>query len=123
MKKELLPGWALMLAIGTAALLLSKLVVIGGKNPLEAAALAILLGILLRNIGLVPKICHPGIKAFEKILILGIVLIGASFDFKTNGYQGTKKLVIIITTKYVSFFLIYFLIYFRACMPSRPFYA
>ena len=109
MKKELLPGWALMLAIGTAALLLSKLVVIGGKNPLEAAALAILLGILLRNIGLVPKICHPGIKAFEKILILGIVLIGASFDFKTIGSQGTKMLVIILTTMSVSFFVIYFL--------------
>ena len=109
MKKELLPGWALMLAVGTAALLLSKLVVIGGRNPLEAAALAILFGILLRNIGLVPKICHPGIKAFEKILILGIVLIGASFDFKTIGSQGIKMLVIILTTMSVSFFVIYFL--------------
>ncbi len=109
MKKEFLPGWALMLGVGTASLLLSKLVVIGGKNPIEAAALAVLLGILFRNIGFVPQICNPGIKAFEKVLILGIVLIGASLDFRNIGSQGLKMLVIILTTMFVSYFVIYFL--------------
>jgi len=108
-KKEFLPGWALMLIVGSAATLLSKLVVIGGKNPIEAAVLAVLLGVLLRNIGFVPKVCHPGIKAFENILIIGIVLIGASLDFKNIGSQSLKMLVIIITTMSVSFFVIYFL--------------
>jgi len=108
-KKEFLPGWILMLVTGMAAILLSKLVVIGGKNPIEAAALAVLLGILLRNARFVPKFCLPGIKAFEKVLILGIVLIGASLDFKDIGSQGVKMLVIILTTMSVSFFVIYFL--------------
>jgi len=108
-KKEFLPGWILMLVTGIAAILLSKLVVIGGKNPIEAAALAVLLGILFRNAGFVPKFCLPGIKAFEKVLILGIVLIGASLDFKDIGSQGVKMLVIILTTMSVSFFVIYFL--------------
>ncbi|MGB2763196.1 MAG: putative sulfate exporter family transporter [Candidatus Aminicenantaceae bacterium] len=108
-KKEFLPGWALMLAVGIVAMLLSKLVVIGGKNPIEAALLAVLFSILLRNIGFVPSVCHPGIKAFDKILILGIVLIGASLDFKTIGSQGIKMLAIILTTMFVSFFVIYFL--------------
>lgn len=108
-KKEFLPGWALMLVVGIVAMLLSKLVVIGEKNPIEAAALVVLLGILLRNIGFVPKVCHPGIKAFENILIFGIVLIGASLDFKNIGSQGVKMLVIILTTMFVSFFVIYFL--------------
>lgn len=108
-KKEFLPGWALMLVVGIMAILLSKLVVIGGKNPIEAAVLVVLFGILLRNIGFVPSVCHPGIKAFDKILILGIVLIGASFDFKTIGSQGIKMLAIILTTMFVSFFVIYFL--------------
>ncbi len=99
----------MMLVIGIAASLLSKLVVVGGKNPIEAAALAVLLGILFRNAGFVPKVCHPGIKAFEKILILGIVFIGASLDFKNIGSQGVKMLAIILTTMFVSFFVIYFL--------------
>lgn len=109
MKKEYLPGWILMLAVGIVSLFLSKLVVIGGKNPVEAAALAIVLGILIRNTGFVPGICHPGIKVFEKILIFGIVLIGASLNFKTIGSQGPKMLAIILTTMTVSFFVIYIL--------------
>ncbi len=109
MKKEFIPGWVLMLLVGIVALFLSKLVVIGGKNPVEAAALAVILGILLRNIRIVPNVCHPGIKAFEKILILGIVLIGASLDFRNIGSQGLKMLAVILTTMFVSFFVIYFL--------------
>ena len=82
MKKEFLPGWILMLVVALIATSLSKLVEVGGKHPIEAVVIAIILGILLRNLGLVPKICLPGIKSFEKILILGIVLIGASLNFK-----------------------------------------
>jgi uncharacterized integral membrane protein (TIGR00698 family) len=82
---------------------------IGGKHPVEAAVLAIVLGILLRNFKLVPKICLPGIKAFEKILILGIVLIGASLNFKNFASQGLHILTIIVVTMSVSFFVIYIL--------------
>lgn len=109
MKKEFLPGWMLMLAVGIVATFLSKLVVIGGKNPIEASVLAILIGILIRNSGKTPNIFLPGIKAFEKILILGIVLIGASLDFNTISSQGFLMLVIILITMTISFFVIYFL--------------
>lgn len=109
MKKELLPGWALMFIVALAATFFSRLVVIGGKNPIEATILAILIGIFLRNSGIVPKICYPGIKAFEKVLILGIVLIGASLDFRSIGSQGANILAIILITMAISFFLILFL--------------
>jgi uncharacterized integral membrane protein (TIGR00698 family) len=109
MKKEFLPGWLLMLVVGVLSTLLSKLIVLGGKNPIEAAVIAILLGILIRNTGLLPGLFLPGIKAFEKILILGIVLIGASLNFKNIGSQGVNMLVIILTTMTISFFVIYFL--------------
>jgi uncharacterized integral membrane protein (TIGR00698 family) len=109
MKKEFLPGWILMLAVGVLATFLSKLIVIGGKNPIEAAVIAILIGILVRNTGMLPPIFLPGIKAFEKILILGIVLIGASLNFKNIGSQGANMLIIILTTMTISFFVIYFL--------------
>ncbi len=109
MKKEFLPGWILMLGIGLISMFLSKQIVIGGKNPIEAAVIAIILGILSRNSGLLPRIFLPGIRAFEKILILGIVLIGASLNFQTIGSQGAKILAIIVTSMTVSFFVIYIL--------------
>jgi len=109
MKKEFLPGWLLMLATGTLAMFLSKLIVIGGKNPIESAVIAILIGILIRNTGMLPRAFLPGIKAFEKILILGIVLIGASLNFRDIGSQGANMLIIILVTMTVSYFAIYFL--------------
>lgn len=109
MKKEFLPGWMLMLAVGVLAMFLSKMIVIGGKNPVEAAVIAILIGIIVRNTGVLPKFFLPGIKAFEKILILGIVLIGASLDFRNIGSQGANMLVIILVTMSISYFVIYFL--------------
>ncbi|MGB3862164.1 MAG: putative sulfate exporter family transporter [Candidatus Aminicenantaceae bacterium] len=109
MKKEFLPGWILMLVVALIATSLSKLVEVGGKHPIEAVVIAIILGILLRNLGLVPKICIPGIKAFEKILILGIVLIGSSLNFKNFASQGLHILTIIVVTMTISFFVIYIL--------------
>lgn len=98
-----------MLAVGALAMFLSRLIVIGGKNPVEAAVIAILIGILIRNTGVLPKFFLPGIRAFEKVLILGIVLIGASLDFRNIGSQGANMLIIILVTMIVSFFVIYFL--------------
>lgn len=98
-----------MLAVGFVASFLSKIVVIGGKNPVEAAALAVILGIILRNTGFVPAVFHPGIRAFEKILIAGIVLIGSSLNFRDFGSQSAQILSIILVTMTISFFVIYFL--------------
>jgi uncharacterized integral membrane protein (TIGR00698 family) len=109
LKKEFIPGWLLMLVVGVISMALSRLVVVGGKNPIEAAVLAIVIGILLRNLGLVPGFCLPGIARFEKILILGIVLIGASLNFRTIGSQGISILAIVLVTMTVGFFVIYFL--------------
>ena len=64
-----IPGWLLMAVVGGLAMLLSNLVVAGGKHPLEAAALAVIIGLLARNIGVVPALFHSGIKQFEKPLI------------------------------------------------------
>jgi uncharacterized integral membrane protein (TIGR00698 family) len=107
MRKEFIPGWVLMLAVAVVATVLSRVVVVGGKHPIEAAVIAIVLGIVIRNVGLVPRICHPGVKAFEKILILGIVLIGSSLDLGKIGAQGPRMLAIVLITMGVSFFVIY----------------
>jgi len=107
MKKEQIPGWILMIAVGVVSMFLSNLVTAGGKHPLEATALAVVIGILARNLGLVPKSFHPGIKAFEKFLIWGVILIGATLNFKDFQSQGPKMLTIILVTMLVSYFVIY----------------
>jgi uncharacterized membrane protein YadS len=107
MKKELLPGWALMAALGAVSMVLSNLVVAGGRHPLEATAVAVVLGLLLRNVGLVPEFFHPGIRQFERFLIWGVILIGATLNFKDIGSQGPRMLAIILITMTVSYFVIY----------------
>jgi uncharacterized integral membrane protein (TIGR00698 family) len=107
MKLEHIPGWLLMTAVGCLSMLLSNLITAGGKHPLEATALAVVIGILARNLGLVPGLFHPGIKTFEKFLIWGVILIGATLNFKDIGTQGPKMLAIILVTMLVSYFVIY----------------
>jgi len=107
MKKENIPGWILMSAVGVVSMFLSNLIVAGGKHPLEATAIAVVLGILARNLGLVPRLFHAGIKSFEKLLIWGVVLIGATLNFKDLRSQGAQMLSIILVTMAVSYFVIY----------------
>ncbi len=107
MKKECFPGWLLMAALGVVSMVLSNLVVAGGKHPLEATAVAVVLGLLVRNLGLVPGLFHPGIRQFEKFLIWGVILIGATLNFKDIGSQGPRMLAIILVTMAVSYFVIY----------------
>ena len=108
-KSEHIPGWLLMLAVGVISSGLAKIVVLGGKNPIEATALAVILGILLRNLGLVPGYFLPGIGAFEKVLTLGIVLLGASLNFKVITSEGPRILLVILITMGTSYLAIYFL--------------
>lgn len=107
MKKEFIPGWLLMAAVGVLAMFLSNLVVAGGKHPLEATALAVVIGLLARNLGLVPVFFHAGIRQFEKPLIWGVILIGATLNFRDIGSQGPQMLAVILVTMTVSYLVIY----------------
>jgi uncharacterized integral membrane protein (TIGR00698 family) len=107
MKKESIPGWLLMAAVGVLSMFLSELIVAGGKHPLEATALAVVIGIAARNLGLVPALFHPGIKQFEKFLIWGVILIGATLNFGDIASQGSRILAIILVTMATSYFVIY----------------
>ncbi len=108
-KREYLSGWLVMLLLAGLSYGLSGLVVMGGKNPLEAPVVAIVLGILLANTGLLPKSCAPGIKSFESPLIWGIVLIGACLDFRNIASDCPEMLLVIVITMSVGFFAIYYL--------------
>ncbi len=107
MKIEYFPGWVLMIGLGCVSLLIQNAITAGGKHPLEATAVAVVLGLLARNSGLVPKIFHAGIKQFEKFLIWGVILIGATLNFNDFRTQGARMLIIILTTMTISYFVIY----------------
>ncbi|MGM0492637.1 MAG: YeiH family protein [Armatimonadota bacterium] len=108
-KVEYLPGWLIMLAIAVVSVLISGMVVVGGKNPVEPAVLAIILGILLANVGLIPEAGREGIRVFETPLILGIVLIGAGLDVATVMSQGVAMLTVVVGTMFIAFWSIYYL--------------
>jgi uncharacterized integral membrane protein (TIGR00698 family) len=93
-----LPGWLLLLALALPSLWVSAQIVIGGKEPVEASALVVVLGMVLRNAGRVPAVCLPGIKAAEKLLVLGIVLMGFGLDYHKVLGEGREILAIILVT-------------------------
>ncbi|MCB0358000.1 MAG: putative sulfate exporter family transporter [Bdellovibrionales bacterium] len=94
----LLPGWLLLAALAVIAGILEGQVEFGGKHPLEAPVIAILLGILLRNTIGLPARVVSGVKAFEKPLIVGIVLIGAKLDLSLLTSHGENLILIILLT-------------------------
>jgi uncharacterized integral membrane protein (TIGR00698 family) len=102
-----LPGWGLMVVLSLLAMAASKLVVIGGKEPIEASALVVIFGIILRNLWGLPAFLAPGVKAAEKLLVLGIVLMGFSLNYHKVINQGPNILVIIVVTMLVGFISIY----------------
>ena len=102
-----LPGWVLLAIIAYGSKLLSKTITMGGKHPLEAAVIAILIGVLLTNFKLIPELAKAGVKKFEKLLILGIVAVGAGLNFNDLLPYGAKMLIIIVTTMLIGFLCIY----------------
>jgi uncharacterized integral membrane protein (TIGR00698 family) len=104
-----LPGWALMVVLSLIAMGISKLVVVGGKEPVEASALVVIFGILLRNTWGLPAACVPGVKAAEKLLVLGIVLMGFGLNYQKVLGQSGNLLTVILVTMGVGFVAIYVL--------------
>jgi uncharacterized integral membrane protein (TIGR00698 family) len=101
-----LPGWALMVVLSLLAMAISSLVVIGNKQPLEASALVVVLGIIFRNAWKLPSNCVSGVKAAEKLLVLGIVLMGFGLNYHKVFGESRDILTLIITTMLVGFFSI-----------------
>ncbi|MBL8822691.1 MAG: putative sulfate exporter family transporter [Planctomycetia bacterium] len=104
-----LPGWAIMVVLSLIAMGISKLVVIGGKEPLEASALVVVLGIILRNTWKIPSQCSAGIKAAEKLLVLGIILMGFGLNYQKVFSESRDILTLIVVTMTVGYVLIYLL--------------
>ncbi len=98
---DLLPGTALLFAIGIAAKLLQSfgLWLRATRHiPLpniEYVLWAIILGLLLSNTFTLPRIFRPGIATYELWLKLGIVLVGARFLLNDLLRLGGMSLILV----------------------------
>ncbi|MBM4441812.1 MAG: putative sulfate exporter family transporter [Candidatus Rokubacteria bacterium] len=94
------PGWLLMVTVAAAGYLVADLVApwiaIGGRSPLEAATVTILLGIAIRSAGHVPRVAELGIKNYEAALKIGIVLLGLSLSFLEMVRLGAQAIGLVI---------------------------
>lgn len=109
MRSNYLPGWLLLALIAGCSIWLSSLYEVSGKHPLEASVISIVLGILIRNLRLLPLSCEPGTQASEKLLVFGIVLMGAALDVAQIVAQGIPILVIVLITMVIGYISIYYL--------------
>ena len=101
-------GWAVMAGVAYVSRLISRLVVVNGTHPLEAMLVGIVLGVVIRNAGLIPKKWEPYLKKFETPLLWGIMLLGAGFSIKIAS-ELPLSLVVIFATMLVCFFFVYFI--------------
>jgi len=101
--RKIIPGWILLFLIATGAGWVSELVIVAGRHPVEASALAIVLGLLLRMAYAVPEWLLTGAKLYEKPLIFGIVLLGAGFNLSEFRDNLIPILLILAVTMTVAF--------------------
>ena len=94
-----LPGWVLLAAAATAALLLGSM-----QGAVGALLIALLLGLLLRNVGLVRPGLRPGVqRATKPLLRLGIVVLGLQLAVPEILALGVPVLVLIGATVLIGF--------------------
>jgi uncharacterized integral membrane protein (TIGR00698 family) len=95
--RPLVPGIALSVVVTVAALILAEIeTAIVGYAILEPLVLALLLGLVVRNVWTPPAQFQAGISfSGKQMLEFAIVLLGASLDFHSIVDAGIKLLVAI----------------------------
>lgn len=94
-----LPGWILLAAVATAALLLGRT-----QDAVGALLIALLLGLLIRNAGLFHPAFRPGVqRATKPLLRLGIVILGLQLALPEILALGVPVLTLILGTVTLGF--------------------
>lgn len=85
--------------------------IMGSKFPVIGSAIfAIIIGIIINNVILIPKKYEAGIKfSSKKILHYSIVVLGFTLSFQSIGIIGWKSLPIIIVTLCAAFLAVFLL--------------
>ncbi len=104
-----LPGWGLMIGIALFSMLISKQIIIGSMNPLESVTIAILLGLLLKNLFPLPPFFSPGLSRYEVALKSGIVLLGIALSFSAVLEIGAKAIMVVVLCLLIAPILFFFI--------------
>jgi uncharacterized integral membrane protein (TIGR00698 family) len=93
-----IPGFALILAITLPARFVQTQITVNGKEVVSAVAIAIILGILIRNLIGIPASCKPGTSfAVKRILRVGIALMGAQLSLGQVLKTGAASVLVVAT--------------------------
>jgi uncharacterized integral membrane protein (TIGR00698 family) len=91
-----LPGLALLLAIAAPAMLVQSQITVSGRTVVSAVAIAIVIGVLFRNLIGLPDACKPGVSlAVKRLLRIGIALLGAQLSLGQVLRTGGKAVVVV----------------------------
>lgn len=91
----LLPGLGLLLVLAGPALFLQERLLVSGKTVVSGVAIAILLGVLLRNLVGLPEACKPGVSlAVKRLLRIGVALRRAQLSLRQLLETGGAALLV-----------------------------
>jgi uncharacterized integral membrane protein (TIGR00698 family) len=94
---SILPGLALVVGLGIAARMVHGLVPPSTGKLVGEVIFAVLLGLVVGNVFRIPKLAQPGITfAFRTLLRAAIVLLGATFSFRTALSIGGRSILMVI---------------------------
>ena len=92
------PG-LILAGLGAAAAL-----VLGEASDVPSLVVAVALGVLVGNLGLVPSRCAPGLGTASSVLLrVGVVLLGLELVFPDVIALGGKALAVVVATVAISF--------------------
>jgi len=86
----------LLLALAAPAMLIQHQITVSGRTVVSAVAIAIVMGVLLRNLVGLPEACKPGVSlAVKRLLRIGIALLGAQLSLGQVLRTGGKAVVVV----------------------------
>lgn len=92
------PGLALILAISLPARFIQSQITVNGKEVVSAVAIAIVLGIAIRNLIGISARCKPGTSfAVKRFLRIGVALMGVQLSLDQVLKTGAASLWIVAT--------------------------
>ncbi|MCE5261976.1 MAG: YeiH family protein [Deltaproteobacteria bacterium] len=93
-----IPGFALVIIISMLARFIQGQLTVNGKEVVSAVAIAIILGVLTRNLIGMPESCRPGANfAVKRLLRVGIALMGAQLSLGQVLKTGASSVLIVAT--------------------------
>src|SRR5512147_1158527 len=105
-----LPGLALLVAIAAPAMLVQSQITVSGRTVVSAVAIAIVIGVLLRNLVGLADACKPGVGlAVKRLLRIGIALLGAQLSLGQVLRTGGRAVVVVALCIVLAIFVVRFI--------------